>query len=143
VQLHGEISAAQVKRLRTLVPHLGLIKSLVVKDDNREELAARVTAFTPYVDAFLTDTFDANTGACGATGRPHDWRISRALVELSRRPVILAGGLTAANVGRAVLQVGPAGVDVHTGIEGPDGRKDKALAAAFVAAARRAWQTSV
>ena len=69
----------------------------------------------------------------------HDWAISRRLVELSTRPVILAGGLTAANVGPAIAAVRPAGVDVHTGVEDKNGRKDPHLVTRFVHEARRAF----
>ena len=79
------------------------------------------------------------TGACGATGRTHDWSVSRKLVELSSRPVILAGGLMPDNVRQAIQQVRPAGVDAHTGVEGPDGRKDPAPIRRFVAEARAAF----
>jgi phosphoribosylanthranilate isomerase len=58
--------------------------------------------------------------------------VSRTLVRICPRPVILAGGLSPENVRRAILEVRPAGVDVHTGIEGPDGRKDRALSRRFV-----------
>ena len=54
------------------------------------------------------------------------------LVELSEKPVILAGGLNAKNVREAILEVRPAGVDVHTGIEGKDGRKVFELTKKFV-----------
>jgi phosphoribosylanthranilate isomerase len=85
------------------------------------------------VDAFITDTYDPTTGRSGATGKTHAWGVSRRLVELSPKPVILAGGLTPENVRAAVLAVRPAGVDVHTGVEGPDGRKAPRLVEHFVA----------
>ena len=66
----------------------------------------------------------------------HDWEVSRRLVEYSPKPIILAGGLDPDNVRDAILQVGPAGVDAHTGVEGADGRKSHALVTRFVAAAR-------
>jgi phosphoribosylanthranilate isomerase len=50
--------------------------------------------------------------------------------------VILAGGLSAANVRRAIREVRPAGVDVHTGVEDADGRKCRDKVSAFVAEAR-------
>jgi phosphoribosylanthranilate isomerase len=56
--------------------------------------------------------------------------------------VILAGGLTADNVRAAIAAVRPAGVDAHTGVEGPDGRKDPALVRRFVAEARRGFAES-
>ena len=87
----------------------------------------------------LTDTFDPVSGASGATGQVHDWAISRQIVVLSPKPVILAGGLNPENVASAIDAVRPAGVDVHTGLEGPDGRKRSDLTARFVAAARTAF----
>jgi phosphoribosylanthranilate isomerase len=61
-------------------------------------------------------------------------------VELSPRPVILAGGLTPANVREAIAAVRPAGVDVHTGVEDASGRKDLAKVLAFVAEARAGFR---
>jgi phosphoribosylanthranilate isomerase len=136
VQLHGDVSVDEVARLRKAAPDLHIIKSLVVRADNGDVLADTAGRFAPLVDAFITDTFDPETGASGATGRTHDWQISRRLVECSPKPVILAGGLTPRNVQDAIRTVRPAGVDVHTGVEGRDGRKRRALVEAFVAEAR-------
>ena len=136
VQLHGDIEAQTLIALRDLAPELRVIKSLIVRGDNAEALAAEVGRFAPLVDAFITDTFDLATGARGATGKTHDWSVSRRLVDLSPKPVILAGGLNPDNVGAAIQAVRPAGVDVHTGIEGPDGRKRCDLTRRFVAEAR-------
>lgn len=91
------------------------------------------------MDAFITDTYDPLTGASGATGKIHNWDVSRRIVEASQRPVILAGGLNPENVRDAILYVKPAGVDVHTGVEGPDGRKDEVLVKAFVSEAESAF----
>jgi len=107
-----------------------------VRADNAAALQEAVDRFAPLVDAFITDTFDPATGASGATGKTHDWTVSRRLVERSPKPVILAGGLTAGNVRDAIRTVRPAGVDVHTGVEGSDGRKRRDLVHTFVAEAR-------
>jgi phosphoribosylanthranilate isomerase len=139
VQVHGDIAIEELARLRAAAPHLALMKSLVVRPGGEAALAATVERTSPYVDAYLTDTFDPATGATGATGRTHDWSVSARLVEISPRPVILAGGLRPANVGAAIACVRPAGVDAHTGVEGPDGRKTRDLVAAFVDASRRAF----
>lgn len=136
VQLHGAIAPRELFRLRALAPRIGVIKSLIVRGDNLAALLQEIRDLAPCVDAFITDTFDPETGATGATGKTHDWGISRALVERARRPLILAGGLAPENVRQAILQVRPAGVDVHTGVEGEDGRKSRARVQAFVAAAR-------
>jgi phosphoribosylanthranilate isomerase len=142
VQLHGSIEPAELAALRALDPGLFILKSLVVRpggDRAIEALAADVVTYSPWVDAFLTDTYDPATGATGATGKTHDWTVSRRLVGIAARPVILAGGLHPGNVARAIREVRPAGVDAHTGVEGTDGRKDPALVHAFVREAREAF----
>jgi len=139
VQIHGEIALEEISSLRRSSPRLHITKSLIVKGDNLALLEKAILQFAPRVDAFITDTYDPETGACGATGKTHDWAISRRIVELSPRPVILAGGLRPENVKEAILRVRPAGVDAHTGVEGPDGRKDTQKVEAFVRAAKEAF----
>jgi phosphoribosylanthranilate isomerase len=136
MQLHGDIEVSELQKLKKLRPDIEIIKSLVVRGNNFEELETMVDSLSPYVDAFITDTFDPSTGAEGATGKTHDWNISAMLVELSEKPVILAGGLNADNVRQAIVEVCPAGVDVHTGVEGKDGRKDYELVKKFVEEAK-------
>lgn len=132
VQLHGDINAQEVESVRKAAPELAIIKSLVVGLHANETLFAEARTLSPWVDAFITDTFDPSTGASGATGRTHDWAISRRVVEQSPRPVILAGGLTPENVAGAVREVRPAGVDVHTGVEDASGRKCPKLLGRFM-----------
>lgn len=137
IQLHGGITPAELQKLRAARADYLLIKSLVVRGNNLPELEEQVRQYTPFVDAFITDTFDPETGAEGATGKIHDWKISRKLVESSPLPVILAGGLTPENVAEAIRTVRPAGVDVHTGVEGRDGRKSEKLVRRFLQNARK------
>ncbi len=139
VQLHGDSTPQEAAALKQKDPHLVVMKSLIVRDNNLSELEIQVNAFSPYVDAFITDTFDPQTGHRGATGKVHDWKMSERLVALSPRPVILAGGLNPDNVALAIAHVRPAGVDVHTGIEGSDGRKDLGKVRAFIMSARAAF----
>jgi len=54
-------------------------------------------------------------------------------------PLMLAGGLTPDNVAAGIAAVRPQGVDVASGVEREPGRKDPALVARFVAAARNAF----
>ena len=138
LQLHGPVGLEAVARLRGLRPGLLLIKSLVLAPGREQGLLRDVERFAPLVDAFLTDTFDPATGASGATGKVHDWAVSRRLALASPRPLILAGGLTPGNVAEAVRAVRPAGVDAHTGLEDAAGNKDEALVRAFVREARAA-----
>jgi phosphoribosylanthranilate isomerase len=139
VQLHGDIDRDELKRLKTLDPGLTVIKSLVVGMRDDKALDAMVSELSPFVDAFITDTYDSKTGASGATGKTHDWRVSRRLVELADRTVILAGGLTPENVKRAILEVRPAGVDSHTGVEDSSGRKNREKVRKFLWEAQQAF----
>ena len=139
VQLHGDINGNQVKRLKALNPELTVIKSLVIGMRDAKALEATANELSPFVDAFITDTFDPNTGASGATGKTHDWRVSRLFVELTDRPVILAGGLSPDNVKRAILEVQPAGVDSHTGVEDSTGRKSREKVKKFLSEANEAF----
>lgn len=141
VQLHGHVSLKELQKLGHIAPHLYVIKSLVIKTDgsNKDALLGLVTELAPFIDAFITDTHNPETGADGATGLTHDWSISAQLVQHSPRPVILAGGLNANNVAEAILRVNPAGVDAHTGVEDSTGRKNKDLVCKFASEAAKAF----
>lgn len=81
----------------------------------------------------LLDTFVA--GVPGGTGETFDW----ALVPRDLpKPVILAGGLSPANVAAAVAQVRPYAVDVSGGVEARKGIKDPQRVAEFIQAVRQA-----
>lgn len=140
LQLHGDIGLDQLRRLRRDRPSITVIKSLVVGEGATADLFAAARRLAPHVDAFITDTFDPATGASGATGRTHDWQISRQLVALCPKPVILAGGLTPDNVCEAILSVRPTGVDAHTGVEAASGRKDRGKVRRFVTEAQRGFE---
>jgi len=140
VQVHGDIEESELAKLRRITPNLVIIKSLIVRDDNMLELENTLKIISHYVDAFITDTFDPDAGAFGATGKTHDWGISRRLVEFSSKPIILAGGLNPENVHKAIIKVKPAGVHVHTGVELKNGRKSRVLVQAFVSESKRAFK---
>lgn len=89
------------------------------------------------VEVVLIDA--AVQGAYGGTGHRADWDLVATLAV--DYPVVLAGGLNPANVGSAIEQTHPLGVDVASGVE-RDGVKDAALIEAFVVAARVAYAGS-
>ncbi|WP_462323529.1 phosphoribosylanthranilate isomerase [Desulfoplanes sp.] len=132
VQLHGRVSMYELARIRRECPRMYIIKSLIIGDDSLENLPGTIASYGRFVDAFLTDTYDVSSGASGATGKVHDWNISKKIVDMSPVPVILAGGLTPENVRLGIEFVRPFGVDAHTGVEGSSGTKDPSLVRSFV-----------
>jgi phosphoribosylanthranilate isomerase len=98
---------------------------------------------TRYPDAcgLLFDAPPA-AGLPGGTGRTFDWAV---LPRELPRPLVLSGGLTAANVGAAIRRLRPWAVDVSSGVEaiGPDGKpirgsKDPPRIVAFIEEVRHA-----
>jgi phosphoribosylanthranilate isomerase len=88
-----------------------------------------------YQDAkgLLLDTYVEGTP--GGTGQAFDWGLIPAELPL---PVVLSGGLEAANVARAIKRVHPWAVDVSSGVEAAKGIKDAAKIAAFIEGVRSA-----
>ena len=91
--------------------------------------------FEAVSDYFLTDTLIVKSsgsnvdlqpvkGFVGITGKTCNWDVATQLIQSSRIPVILAGGITPDNVFDGIMQVMPAGVDSCTGTNAldPEGR---------------------
>ncbi|MFY3746486.1 phosphoribosylanthranilate isomerase [Anaeromyxobacter sp. Red801] len=85
----------------------------------------------PAAAGFLLDS--ASPGY-GGSGIAFDWALAARAAE--RTAVVLAGGLTPANVADAVRAVRPWAVDVASGVESAPGVKDRQLMARFVRAAK-------
>jgi phosphoribosylanthranilate isomerase len=136
VQLHGEETPELVGELFSRgprEPRIGVIKSIVVRDDFQERFAALCRNHAG-MDSMLLDSG-------GGSGRTFDWQAVRPLLQSSGMRLIIAGGLTPENVGEAIRTFSPWGVDVVTGVEREPGRKDPEKLKAFVAAVRRAEQS--
>lgn len=104
------------------------IKALRVKPG--DDIAAQVARYAN-ARGVLLDTFVP--GIPGGTGEAFDWSLVPA--QLSK-PVILAGGLTAANVAQAIEKVRPFAVDISGGVESAKGIKDATKIHAFMEAVR-------
>jgi len=85
----------------------------------------------------LVDAWRA--GQYGGTGKRANWSALREYaVRLGSPPLVLAGGLTPANVARAIRTVRPHAVDAASSLETSPGRKNGILVRQFVLAARQA-----
>lgn len=133
LQLHGEFPTNDLPLVRAALRHLKLIRAVHVTGP---DAIAEARARSRHADALILDTYDAESGRHGATGKTHDWAVSAEIVRAVRIPVILAGGLTPENVDEAIRTVRPWGVDVHTGVENDDGTRNHQKLRAFIERAK-------
>ncbi len=139
VHISTDVYDVDVQMMTALRRHLPeetqLMKAIPVADHTAISLAA---AFAPVSDLLLLDTKGPGLPGVGASGRTHDWRVSRQIAETVNIPVILAGGLTPGNVGSAIAAVRPWGVDSNTGTNQANDpvKKDMDRIRAFAAAVR-------
>lgn len=118
VQFHGDEKPVYCKRFK----------------DYKIIKAFRVNEYFPFesvkkykVDAYLFDTF--KEGKQGGTGETFDWNLLKK--QKFNKPVILSGGLTPENAGRAVKDLNPFAVDVSSGVEKSPGIKNPRLIKTF------------
>jgi len=110
--------------------HRPWIKALRVRPGDDLEAACKQYAGARGI---LLDTYVA--GVPGGTGEAFDWSLVPAHLS---KPIILAGGLSADNVGQGIAQVRPYAVDVSGGVEQAKGIKDAAKIEAFMRAVKQA-----
>jgi phosphoribosylanthranilate isomerase len=119
VQLHGTESPEYCRNLGRRV-----IKGFRIQDTGS---LAELARYQGAVQAFLLDTYQK--GQVGGTGEVFDWHLAREARQYG--PIILAGGLTGANVAQAVATAQPQAVDVASGVEAAPGKKDPEKLRAF------------
>ncbi len=111
-------------------PPLGITRSIPIPEPGpadpapvRETILEIARMLEGTSDFFMTDTLRGYekqnadqpvAGYVGITGDVCDWEMARTLVEASRIPVILAGGISPENVLDAIGRVKPAGIDSCT-----------------------------
>ena len=126
VQLHGREDRQCVELVRN--------EFAVIKGIRFSNQAVQQWGGVNSVDMLLVD------GSEGGKGETLDWAALAAQRESIEPPLMLAGGLTADSVARAIAAVRPYAVDVSSGVESRPGVKDAALIHQFGAAVRRADQ---
>ncbi len=132
LQIVDAVDSGAYALLRRELPALKLVQVVHITG---EDTIAEALALATQVDALLLDSGnpDAPVRELGGTGRTHDWSISRKIAEASPVPVILAGGLTPANVDEAIAAVRPFAVDLCTGLR-TGGQLDEAKLETFMRA---------
>lgn len=126
LQLHGREPPDRVTLLKQRFG-LPVIKAFAVRD--RNDLAS-ANAYRGIADQFLFDAKPPRGSELpGGNGVSFDWQLLRTLDRDMK--YMLSGGLNAANIGDALLQVEPPAIDVSTGVERAPGVKDIALIEQF------------
>jgi phosphoribosylanthranilate isomerase len=121
IQFHGDETPEQCEGYQR-----PFIKALRVQAG--DDIAANCDLYAK-ASGILLDTYVAGTP--GGTGETFDWAL---IPKHLSKPIILAGGLTSANVSQAIAQVQPYAVDVSGGVEEGRGIKDHQKIRAFMSA---------
>jgi phosphoribosylanthranilate isomerase len=136
IQLCDHLTTGTHRELKEALPGISVVQVIHVTGPESVEESARVA---PSVDAILLDSGNQKLAVkeLGGTGRTHDWSLSRTIRERIGIPLFLAGGLTAENVGQAIEEVGPFGIDICSGVR-TDGKLDAVKLKRFFSAVRAA-----
>lgn len=139
IQLHGDEPPEFGASLAALLPApLPILRAFRLKDAASLADVGAYLAAGRVPEAVLVDAHQP--GSYGGTGHKVDWEMLAAFRPSPPWPsLVLAGGLTPANVAAAIRLVRPAAVDVAGGVESAPGRKDAAAVSAFVSAAAAAF----
>jgi phosphoribosylanthranilate isomerase len=132
IQICDHLAVGTHRDLKDALPGISIVQVIHVTGPESVEQATQVA---PHVDAILLDSGNQKLAVkvLGGTGRTHDWSLSRAIREGIGVPLFLAGGLTPENVGQAIEEVRPFGLDVCSGVR-TDGKLDAAKLKRFFAA---------
>jgi len=113
------VSLTDIIKLKRNFPKLKIMRTIPVIDEKSIGIAKQYDGIADYL---LLDTYKEEDSQIGATGKVHNWDISRKIVDEVKTPVILAGGLGPDNVAEAIRKVKPAGVDSKTKTDRTDGK---------------------
>jgi len=141
---HGGLTIAQIYPREPLAMHDALFERLACRIIPALSMgvSSRYTSSGFYVSDEVRDRVVAmlidsgNKEVPGGTGEKFDWKKMADLRNSIGFRLIVAGGLTPANVGEAIETMKPWGVDVASGVEARPGKKDPEKVRAFVRAVR-------
>ena len=130
LQLHGNETPIQAEKLRAR-HGLPIIKAIRVASADDLIVCGE---WDGVADWLLFDAKGDLGGLPGGTGHIFDWTLLTN--HAGKTKWMLAGGLSAENVGRAIATTNAKAVDVSSGVESAPGKKDPRLIHAFVSAAQ-------
>ena len=141
VQLHGRQSLQTLLQdSRPSLEHIGVSKIIPALPGNSLKEGGVLITVPGREKIFALLLDGQSNGTFGGTGTTFDWKGTRAMVQVIslQLPIIIAGGLTSANVAEAIRILQPFGVDVSSGVEARRGKKDTEKIHAFIQAVRSA-----
>jgi len=127
IQLHGDESPDYCRQF----PASTLIKAFSLRSAND---LLKLKSYS--VKAILVDTYDPER--YGGTGKKANWELAVTVKET--HPLILSGGLNAANIRQAIEIVSPYAVDINSGAEISPGKKDPELVRKIIEIVRQVNQ---
>jgi phosphoribosylanthranilate isomerase len=148
IQLHVEMPLLRGKKRQKMKPAERIKRYIALPVRHFFDEEGRFDSFAlsvsedgadRWVSAFFLDS--GTPEQMGGTGRAFNWQKAVPVAEVVKQSgssLVVAGGLTPANVTEAIRILKPWGVDVSSGVESTPGKKDPKKVQAFVAAVRQA-----
>jgi phosphoribosylanthranilate isomerase len=133
LQLHGAETPERVAAIRAGFG-VKVIKAIGIGERADLDLIRR---YDDIADMLLFDARpNPDASRPGGNGGTFDWSLLAGVA--TKKPWLLAGGLDAGNVARALRETGAPGVDISSGVESAPGVKDHGKIAEFIAMVRAA-----
>jgi phosphoribosylanthranilate isomerase len=121
IQLHGDETASDVAKIKTILAgKQQIIKAIRV--DNNTDLQHEISKYEKLVDCFLFDTKVTDDNIYGGSGKFFDWT---KLHDIKiNKPWFLSGGISADNIEQAVGITDAKLIDISSSVESDVAKKD-------------------
>lgn len=115
IQIVDALSEGTYQQIKLALPGVKIVQVIHVIN---EQSVAEAWQIAEQVDALLLDSGNPNLNIkiLGGTGKTHNWKLSKQIVNQVRIPVFLAGGINAENVRAAIDTVQPFGIDLCSSV---------------------------
>lgn len=131
IQIVDSLVEGSYEEIRSALPKVRIVQVLHVMNEHSVKEAVEAAK---HVDVILLDSGNPSlsTKELGGTGRVHNWKISKQIVDSVNVPVFLAGGIGPHNVKKALDQVRPYGVDLCSSVRTNDVMDSEKLKSLFI-----------